>query len=827
MRSLESLLAIIIYSILIFSPIPYGSVEDLWKFLLTSAIGLTGILLIIKIILNKNTGVISHKSLNILYVIICAVLITALFSPRSYSAFRSWIFFAGMGLLPFIIINIFDTREKLKKLIFVLLFSGLIFSIYGLIDVILSATTPGEHFRLTFTSTFYNHNHFAGFLECILPFAISGIIFNKEKHEGKSLKFILLSTILFAALLLTFSRGGIISFVIALLIAVVIYLNNFKIFLPTLVISSIILYLTFSLKSILGKIFSFEQITLSGHSRMLLWKSGLMSILDKPLLGWGPGNFGIAYLKHRDSIDGIVNYAHNDFIQVFVELGIPTGIAFISLIIWVFVSGIRAIRMRHNPFYYYLGTSATFALISIALHEFVDFNLYIPANALYFSTVFSIFILATFAERRTEDSEQLIERLTSLNSRKIILPVSISLIVLFCSAGIFYNELIYRIAGNKYRVGNLEASERKVKAIEDSLFKSPKYYHLHCRILNTKADIENSPELLERALEKCTLARGMDNFNPFYALDTAEIQKKLGRITEALHSLKTASEIDPQNAYFKSLLIQELIDAGKLDEAHNISIEFVNKHPEKATEILSILKNNRTLLSDFITYFSNRKEKMQENILSFLNINNLHEDYLELFLKIYSNKLNFSRQSFYNIAGSHLIKKGRFDEAEEILYSGIKLFPYEPEGYLNLMNLLFFLKKYGELLKLTDEAERMLNITEAYYYRALVYLERGEFSMALKNAKLCIARNAKNNNYKNLLYNIYMRMGMEYEAMQALGDPATYTSGDVHLMFLRASLFEKWNRYEEALQEYRRILIFQPANQTAIKRMVELAEKGE
>ncbi len=827
MRFLESLSVIIIYAIIILSPIPYGSIEELWKFLLTSAIALTGILLIIKLILNKNIGVIFHKAFIVFYVIILALLFTALFSPRPYSALRSWIFFAGMGLVPFIIINTFNTREKLKKLLFLLLFSGLIFSIYGLIDVILSATTPGEHFRLTFTSTFYNHNHFAGFLECILPFAISSILFNREEKEGKSLKYILLSAILFATLLLTFSRGGIISFVIALLIVVMLYLNNFRIFVPTLLVSSIILYLTFSLKPILSKIFSFEQITLSGHSRMLLWKSGLMSILDKPFLGWGPGNFEIAYLKHRDSIDGIVNYAHNDFLQAFVELGIPIALVFISLIIWVFISGIREIKKRHNPFYYYLGTSATFALISIAIHEFVDFNLYIPANSLYFSTVFSIFILATFAERRGEGSEQLIEKSASLDFKKIIFPACISVIILFYSAGIFYNELIYKMAENKYRSGEIETVDRALEAIESSLFKSPKYYNLHCVILNTRAGIENSTELLEKALQKCILATHMDNFNSFYALDTAEIQKKLGRINEAIYFFKTASEIDPENAYFKSILIQELIDAGEVDEAKNLSIEFINKHPAKVSEILSILKNNRVLLTDFITYLSNKKDEINENVLNFLNINNLYEEYLELFLKVYPNKSNFSRQSFYNIAGNLLINDRKFDEAENILYSGIKLFPYESEGYLNLMNLLFFSKKYDKLLKLTEEAERMLNITEAYYYKALVFLEKGEFSMALKNAKLCLGRNVNNNKYRYLLYDIYMKMDMEYDALQALGDPTTYTSDDVHLMFLRASLFEKWNKYEDAIKEYNRILVFQPTNQTVIKKIIDLAEKEE
>lgn len=817
---------IILYALIILSPIPYGSVEDVWRFLLISAIALTGLLTAIKFFLNKNTGIILLKPYIYLLAIIMAVLVISIFSPRPYVSFRSWIFFAGIGLVPLIIINNFNTKEKLKRLIFVFFLSGLVFSIYGLIKIVLSSLAPGEHFRLTFISTFYNHNHFAGFLECILPFAISGVLFYKKEREHKSFQYILLSALFFATLLLTFSRGGIISFIIAFLIVVMLYLKNLKIFFPAVLISSIILYLTFSLKSVLGKIFSFEQITLSGHARALLWKSGLLSILDRPLIGWGPGNFEIAYLKHRDSIDGIVNYAHNDFIQAFVELGLPLAFAFLLILIWLFLYGIKEIKKRHNPFYYYLGTSATLAIISISIHEFVDFNLRIPAISIYFAIIFSLFILSTFAERRSGYNNELIEEFAFQDSKtKFIFPALLSIIILICAAGIFYNELLFKRAENLYKNGEIEIQNKYLEAIEHSFFKSAKYYNLHCRVLNTRASLENSIELFEKALQKCITATRLDSFNSFYALDAAEIEKKLGEIEESLNYFRTASEIDPENIYFKSILIKELIDANKLDEAINLSFEFVNKHPEKTREILPVMKNNRNLLKSFISHLNNEKKDMNENVLNFLSINNLYEDYLEFFLKLYSNNFNFSKQKFFNIAANYLIKLKRFDEAENILKSGIKSFPYDSDSYLDLMNLLFFLKKYDELLKLTDETEKKLDLTDAYYYRALVYMNKGELSLALKNAKLCLGRNVNNHNYRYLLYNIYISMGMEYEAMQALGDPRTFGSDDVYLIYLRASLFEKWNKYEDALKEYRKILSFQPENKIAIKKIIELEEK--
>jgi O-antigen ligase/tetratricopeptide (TPR) repeat protein len=826
LRFLEFLSGTIVYAIIILSPVPYGSIEDYWRFLFISLIALSGIFTAVKFFQNKGSGLVFHKPYTYLIVIIILVLMIALFSPRAHVALRSWVFFAGTGLLPIIIINNFNTKKKLQRLVLVLFLSGIAFSIYELTTMVISATAPGEHLRSTFTSTFYNHNHFAAFLELILPFAISGFLFYK-KREQKSLAYILLSALFFATLLLTFSRGGIISFIIALLIVILIYMKNFKIFFPAVLISSIILYLTFSLKSTLGRIFSFEQISLSGNARAMLWKSGIMSALDKPLLGWGPGNFEIAYLKHRHSIDGIVNHAHNDYIQSFVELGVPAALALICFLITILVSGIKEIKKRHNPFYYYLGTSATFAILSIAIHEFVDFCLHIPAISIYFATIFSVFVLSTFAERKSASNDDLIVKSADSGQKPgLIIYVLLSAIILLCSAKIYHNELLFKKASEQYKGGEFELQEKDLERIENSYFTHAKYYNLHCRILNTKGSLENSIITLNQALQKCIYATELDRFNSFYVLDVAEIQKKLGKINEALLTFRTASEIDPENAYLKSIFINELSRANRLNEAKEQSIKFLNKHPEKAVEILSVLKNSPELLKILIDYLSNEKGEMIENILDFLYANNLYGDYLKLFLNVYS-KIKFTKQRFYNIAGDYLANTKRYDEAEKILYRGIEVYPQMSESYTKLMNLLFFLKKYEELLKLTERAEKTVDLTDAYYYRALVFSEKGEFLSALKNAKLCTGRNANNNKYRYLLYDIYMKMGMEYEAMQSLGDPDTYTPGDIHLMELRASLFEKWNKNEDAIKEYRRILLFHPGNQFAIKKIIELAEKTQ
>jgi len=691
-----------------------------------------------------------------------------------------------------------------------------ILSIWGIIKVLKTATIPGEHFRLIFTSTYYNHNHFAGFLELSLPFAICGALFYKSKKKYKIFQYGFLSILLFVCLVLTLSRGGIISFVCAFLLVTLIFTKDLKIFLPATIFAIIIIYFTLTLKPILEKIFSFEQMTLSGSSRMLLWKSTFYSLMEKPLMGWGPGNFTIAYQKYRDGIDGIVNYAHNDYLQAVVELGIPVAFALFAIILWWFVKGVTKIKTRHNMFFNYTGISAAMGAVSLGFHELVDFNLRIPSNAVLFALVFSIFILSTFVDSHNPGNNIKQLKLKSIPSMMFF---SLNFAVLILSIYFLKNELWFSMAKKNFINGNLFEAERILEKLDRSHLPSPEYPHLHCRIKNTIANIENTENNLHSALTYCIKAFRIDNYNPFYAIDIADILKKFGREAEVINYIKTAVTVDPNNSYFRLILIEELLKLNRSEEALEYALNLAKKEPEKIPEILQRIKNNETLLNKFIHGFP---YAVPEKILNFLFLNNLKDHYLSLFMDLYKQNVKLKDQKFYNIASDYLVNDKRFEEAVEILRAGINLFPEIPDGYVKLMGLLFYLKRYEDLLKLTDVTYTKLNLTEALYYRSLVYLNSGDFSRALKNAKLCVGRNVNDKRFRYLLYDIYMKMGMEYEAMQALGPPETFTPQDIHLILLRAELFEKWGKYDEAKNEYKRALAFQPDNPTASKKLLEL-----
>jgi hypothetical protein len=78
----------------------------------------------------------------------------------------------------------------------------------------------------------------------------------------------------------------------------------------------------------------------TAFKRVDIWRTAWRGILQKPLAGWGPGQFESLYARHalpQESepvrYDRVTAFAHNDGLQVLAETGWPGG-AFVVLSLW-------------------------------------------------------------------------------------------------------------------------------------------------------------------------------------------------------------------------------------------------------------------------------------------------------------------------------------------------------------------------------------------------------------------------------------------------------------------------------------------------------------
>jgi O-antigen ligase len=107
--------------------------------------------------------------------------------------------------------------------------------------------------------------------------------------------------------------------------------------------------------------------------------------------GSGLGTYPDAHQPFQLDYPTWVNYAHNDYAQAFVESGL-LAIAMIGLALVAFVTQWqRLLTYRFAHPIHLFQACAGVSVFALLLHSVVDFNLRIPANALFFAFLAGLF----------------------------------------------------------------------------------------------------------------------------------------------------------------------------------------------------------------------------------------------------------------------------------------------------------------------------------------------------------------------------------------------------------------------------------------------------
>ena len=313
-----------------------------------------------------------------------------------------------------------DHRAK-KRLVLALLAIGVLEAFYGLIQYLTGWQQIFFYVKKFYlqdaTGTYINRNHFAGLLEMILPFAVVmalqkvWTLRRKVPDEPGRTKKILSSTefpilalwifvaaVLFAALVFSRSRMGIISALVSL-IAILGLAGTSR--LPTrtrIATGTLFLLGIVGLSVWIGSdpvITRFEtlgdQYSHPGQDRLSIWRDTLHLIRREPFLGSGFGTFAVVYPSVQTAfLNHLVDYAHCDYLQIAAELGVPGGILLFGAIFWILGLTVRHSSTACGEHDKAISLACLGSITAILLHSLADFNLYIPANALVFAVVLAL-----------------------------------------------------------------------------------------------------------------------------------------------------------------------------------------------------------------------------------------------------------------------------------------------------------------------------------------------------------------------------------------------------------------------------------------------------
>ena len=120
-------------------------------------------------------------------------------------------------------------------------------------------------------------------------------------------------------------------------------------------------------------------------SRPQAWLDTLPMIADRPVFGFGPGNYGQIYEEYRKRVLAVrveMVHAHNEYLELLAEYGLVGGVLVLCVLISISVQMIRLIRTSPRPYHALPAAALLGALAGTAVHGFFDFELHIFPNAM-------------------------------------------------------------------------------------------------------------------------------------------------------------------------------------------------------------------------------------------------------------------------------------------------------------------------------------------------------------------------------------------------------------------------------------------------------------
>jgi O-antigen ligase len=299
-----------------------------------------------------------------------------------------------------------DSPKRLRLLTRTIIVFGFALALFGLIQFY---TSPNKVYwfrelpQAQPFGPFINRHHFAGYMEMTLALAL-GLLFSGAVERDKRPLYLFAAAMMGVALVMTNSRGGIIS-----LVAEIVFLALITGFgrrrgadeasdkgarvrtalvraglafglIIALFAGVVLLGGESALSRFAGTVNADDPTTGRAH----FWSMSVKIIQDHPLLGVGLGAFSLAYTRY-DTRNGLfrLEQTHNDYLQVLTDAGIAGLLLGLFFVGAFFRMGLQR-RESADTFRRGIATGALAGCFAVLVHSFFDFTLHTTSNALLF-----------------------------------------------------------------------------------------------------------------------------------------------------------------------------------------------------------------------------------------------------------------------------------------------------------------------------------------------------------------------------------------------------------------------------------------------------------
>lgn len=346
---------------------------------------------------------------------------------------------AWLAMLPplaVLLVTIGLREEALKRVVYVFLGMAAFQAVLALIQFGGGAQTafrmnPGDIGEAV--GTYVNRNHLAGLLEMALPITL-GMIASRIGRGGGSTRYAgrnwlkrvgqFLSrlprpnqTMLFSALFLMVmlglifsrSRSGIMMGMIGIFLSALLFGRHIggarSNSLATLfAVIGLMLAIEIGLAPVMDR-FSMEDAL--ADARWSIYSTSMTGLWQFFPFGSGLGTFPEVYWRFQpDTIAQFVNHAHNDYIEFVLEGGLAAALVIVMFVVLYARRWPSLLRGESWSTLSFMQVGAGISLLLMALHSLTDFNLHIPANAIYFALLAAVFFHRSEQRNHAKPVEQ-------------------------------------------------------------------------------------------------------------------------------------------------------------------------------------------------------------------------------------------------------------------------------------------------------------------------------------------------------------------------------------------------------------------------------------
>ncbi|MEO5801991.1 MAG: O-antigen ligase family protein [Verrucomicrobiota bacterium] len=587
----------LVLAILIFGPLAIGAVRTL-EFVVIQALTMGVILLwIFRLWLNPQLVLFCPPICWSMLAFVLYAIVRYHLAPIEYVARLELIKILVYAFLFFAILNNLNRQESTQLLTLTLIALAFALSIFAIFQFIthhekIWGMIKPEGYVLRGSGTFINPNHFAGFVEMILPVALAYTLIGKISYAAK----IILgyaSLMLLVGIGLTLSRGGWIASSLALLIffTVLLFQRQFRIhsivgLALLLALGVVVMVKAQESHTRFKRLLASDKID---DDRFRYWNSAIQIWREDIWLGAGPAHYDYRFRQYRpESIQGRPQYVHNDYLNTLADWGL-VGLGLIASFIALFYAGVfktwRAIRRSVNNNHKKSNKTAlvlggSLGVLAMLFHSALDFNMHIPANAITAITL--VALVTTYLRFATESFWFRWERIGKIS------------LTIIGMAGLIYlgqqgvrqtqQELWLRRASQEEVY-----SDRKLALLKKAFEVEPKNFGVAYwigEIFRTRSfyGISGYELLAQEAMQ--WFQRGIDSnpHDPYSYLGYGMCLDWLGKTNEAGPYFKRVSQLDPNSAFMTAHQGWHMVQLGDYARAKKYFERSENLQPNTLAE---------------------------------------------------------------------------------------------------------------------------------------------------------------------------------------------------------------------------------------------------